>query len=306
LVVEKQRGNRPDTFSESNDTKAKMERILVDVDELTQKIGDPNWIPMDCRFALDRPELGAELYAQSHIPKSRYAHLDKDLSGAVTPSTGRHPLPRPEDFLSRLEQWGISEDTHVVAYDQNGGPFAARLWWLLRWIGHRHAYVLDGGFDAWVKNGETTTSELPSILPATRERPAKPSKEMWVTTDELKSELARGDARLVDARDNRRFRGEVEPIDPVAGHVPSAVNIPFLGNFKEAGGLLNAAQLHDRFAKVVGAGDPLAVIHICGSGVTACHNILAMEVAGLRGSRLYAGSWSEWIRNPDNPVALGE
>lgn len=283
-----------------------MTRVIVDVDELKQKIADPNWVVVDCRFSLDRPELGKELYLQSHIPKSRYADLDKGLSGAVTPSTGRHPLPQPDVFVSCLEQWGIGESTHVVAYDQMGGPFAARFWWLMRWIGHRHAYVLDGGFDAWVKKGESTTSELPSIAATTRARPAKLCEEMWVTTDELKSELESGEVMLVDARDSRRFRGEIEPIDPVAGHVPGAVNIPFQGNMKETGGLLDASRLHDRFARVLGPVDPHSVIHMCGSGVTACHNVLAMELAGLPGSRLYAGSWSEWIRNSNNPVAVGE
>lgn len=283
-----------------------MTRIMLDVDELKQKITAPGWVVIDSRFSLERPELGFELYLQGHIPSARYAHLDRDLSGKITAATGRHPLPSPNDFLACLERWGIDDSTHVVAYDQTGGAFAARLWWLLRWIGHEQAYVLDGGFDAWVTKGETITSELPFVVPTTLPRPAQPCKEMWVTTEELKAELTMGKTLLIDARDNRRFRGEIEPIDAVAGHIPGAVNIPYLGNMKEAGGLLDVSQLRSRFANVLGLLDSSSVVHTCGSGVTACHNVLAMEVAGLPGSRLYAGSWSEWIRDPNNPVAGGE
>jgi thiosulfate/3-mercaptopyruvate sulfurtransferase len=265
------------------------------------------WAVFDCRFDLARPEWGVSAYAAGHIPGAIYAHLDRDLSGPVTPTSGRHPLPTLERLAETLGRWGIDDTVQVVAYDQGNGAHAARLWWLLRWAGHRKVAVLNGGFAAWQQAKLPTDTTLGQRQPRTFvPRPA----EVVVSTAELEravaaGELASGTSVLVDARSADRFAGENETIDPVAGHIPGARNHPFLRNVDSRGRFISAAELRERWHATLGNAAMARTIAMCGSGVTACHNLLALEVAGLPGARLYAGSWSEWIRDRDRPVARG-
>ena len=276
---------------------------LIEPAALHARLGDPNWVVVDCRFNLLDPEAGRCAYRQGHIPGAYYAHLEEDLSGPVTPDSGRHPLPAAQHLACTLGAWGIRETSQVVVYDDAGGAIAARLWWLLRWLGHRTCAVLDGGLPAW------NAQDLP-LRPAMPERhigvfPERHNDDLWVDSATVLATVVQGDELLLDARANARYRGEQEPIDPVAGHIPNAVNLPLEGNLTREGWFLEPAALRSRFAAVLGERAPAQVLHMCGSGVTACHNLLAMEVAGLQGARLYVGSWSEWIRNPDRPVVTG-
>ena len=275
---------------------------LIDADTLNAHCTDPDWVVVDCRFNLADTEAGWRAYRESHIPGARYAHLDADLSSPITPATGRHPLPDPARLARILGEWGIGPDTQVVAYDDMGGMLAAaRLWWLLRWLGHRAGAVLDGGLPAWRQAHLPLTAELPAAQPIRFD--AKPDDRQWLTAEQVLALSA--EEVLLDARGVARYRGEMEPIDPTAGHIPGAVNVPTDGNLTSDGYFLPPAELRARFAAALGGRLPSAVAHSCGSGVTACHNLLAMEVAGLNGSRLYAGSWSEWIRDPARPIATG-
>ena len=266
------------------------------------------WAVIDCRFDLARPDWGASAYAAGHVPGAIYAHLDRDLSGPVTPASGRHPLPTLEGLAETLGRWGIDDTVQVVAYDQGNGAFAARLWWLLRWAGHQQVAVLNGGFAAW-QQARLPTDTTPGPRQARAFVP-RPGKVLTVSTAELEravaaGELASGTSVLVDARGADRFAGENETIDPVAGHIPGARNHPFLRNVDSRGRFVPAGELRERLQATLGDAATIQTIAMCGSGVTACHNLLALEVAGLPGARLYAGSWSEWIRDRDRPVARG-
>jgi thiosulfate/3-mercaptopyruvate sulfurtransferase len=285
---------------------------LITPRQLAARVEDRDLAIIDCRFDLGRPQWGREAYASARIPHALYAHLDHDLSGKVSASTGRHPLPPVDEMAERLGRWGIDGQVQVVAYDQGSGAYAARLWWLLRWLGHGRAAVLDGGFTAWQEERlpiETTPPESP----AQRERPARhfephADADMVVSTTQLEEliasrQFASAGVVLVDARSADRFAGRNETIDPVAGHIPSARNHPFTDNVDAAGRFLARSTLRERFANTLAGVPPDAAICMCGSGVSACHNLLAMEVAGLQGARLYDGSWSEWIRDPKRPVA---
>ncbi len=275
---------------------------LMNTATLCAHLSDPDWVVVDCRFILSDSEAGRRTYAAGHLPGARYAHLDDDLSGAITPATGRHPLPDPARLARKLGEWGIDHHSQVVAYDDMGGILAAaRLWWLLRWLGHGAVAVLDGGFSAWQRAGLPLTAELPVVKPTVFV--ARPNDQLWLTTAQIQN-LPK-EKLLLDARATARYRGEMEPIDPVAGHIPGAVNVPTEDNLTVSGCFRPAEELRARFTAVLGGQSPTVVAHSCGSGVTACHNLLAMEVAGLSGSRLYAGSWSEWIRDPNRPIATG-
>jgi thiosulfate/3-mercaptopyruvate sulfurtransferase len=272
------------------------------------------WAVIDCRFDLARPDWGASAYAAGHVPGAIYAHLDRDLSGPVTPASGRHPLPTLEGLAETLGRWGIDDTVQVVAYDQGNGAFAARLWWLLRWAGHQQVAVLNGGFAAWQQAGlPVETTQATDTTPGLRQPRAfvpRPGKVLTVSTAELEravaaGELASGTSVLVDARGADRFAGENETIDPVAGHIPGARNHPFLRNVDSRGRFVPAGELRERLQATLGDAATIQTIAMCGSGVTACHNLLALEIAGLPGARLYAGSWSEWIRDRDRPVARG-
>ena len=275
---------------------------LIDVATLHAHRDDPTWIIVDCRFNLMEPEAGRRAYQAGHIPGARYAHLDEDLSSPITPTTGRHPLPDPAQLAARLGAWGIDDCIQVIAYDDMGGMLAAaRLWWLLRWLGHPAVAVLDGGWSAWQRAGLPASVEPVVCQPKTFQ--AQPDDRSWLSTAQV---MALPPEQVVlDARGAARYRGEVEPIDPVAGHIPGALNLPTEGHLQSDGHFLPASELRVRFQTVLGDRAPASVVHSCGSGVTACHNLLAMEAAGLVGSRLYAGSWSEWIRDPARPVATG-
>ncbi len=273
----------------------------------TQQLAEfkkPDWVIIDCRFDLSTPDWGFLNYQEGHLPDSIYAHLDHDLSGKVTHRTGRHPLPDPNVFSTALTAWGIQKDTQVVVYDTTGGSFAVRLWWLLRYYGHSQVAVLDGGFPAWLRECRPTQSGVYQPNPAAV--PFIPSfhPEMLVSADEV--ERIRQDPAylLIDARSPQRFSGEIEPIDSVAGHIPGAINRFHAKNLTREGMLKSSSVLQTEFAQLLNNTPPENVVVYCGSGVTSCHHLLAMEIAGLKGARLYAGSWSEWIRDPSRPIAV--
>ncbi|MDD1624312.1 MAG: sulfurtransferase [Methylococcaceae bacterium] len=276
---------------------------LISATTLHQHLNDPNWVVVDCRFSLANSDAGDYAYRHGHIPHARYAHLNRDLSSAITDFTGRHPLPDFTLLAKKLGAWGIANDSQVIVYDDAGGAFAGRLWWLLRCLGHDKVAVLNGGIQQWQKQGFSLTTTLPAIKPATF-RPYL-NTAYWLNASQVQNCLAKKAVCLIDARTPERYRGEQEPIDPVAGHIPGAQNRAFQSNLDNQGLFLSADSLHNQFKKLIGTSRPEQVVHYCGSGVTACHNLLAMEYAGLTGSKLYAGSWSEWIRNKNRPVAAG-
>ena len=282
-------------------------KTLIEVDSLQELLGQPRLAVIDCRFDLMNPEAGRQAYLRAHIPGARYADLNRDLSAPVGPHTGRHPLPLPELFAGRLGAMGIGNDTQVVAYDEANGSIAARLWWMLRWLGHDAAAVLDGGFKAWTARGGALQSGEadPAAEAVARQFTPRIDADSVVSTAEVERGLQDFKAVLVDARAQERYAGTVEPIDPVAGHIPGAVNHPFTANLGADGRFLPAAELKRRWQERLAGGDLENLVAMCGSGVTACHNLLSLEVAGLTGGKLYAGSWSEWIRDPRRPVARG-
>lgn len=274
---------------------------LISATALAKRLGDSAWIVVDCRFDLTDPGAGNAAYRRGHIPGARYAHLDNDLARGPGPADGRHPLPRVEDFTATLGAWGISNATSVVVYDEMSGAIAARLWWMLRWIGHRAAYVLDGGLKAWEGAGLPLDREIPRIRAG--QYAARDVRRDWVVpTDRIRPEMAKG-AKLVDARAPERFQGVAEPIDAVAGHVPDAVNWPFSDALQSDGMLRPADELRTSLRHLTV--QPGGLIAMCGSGVTACHLLLAVNAAGLGDGRVYIGSWSEWIRDPGRPIATG-
>ena len=278
---------------------------LVETETLAAHIGDPGWAVFDCRFLLSDPAAGEARYTESHIPGARYLHTDRDLSRPVTPDTGRHPLPDPAALADVLGRAGVGGDTQIVGYDDAGGVYAARLWWLARWLGHRKVAVLNGGWQQWLKEERAVSREIPAPSPK-RFPHAQVEEGAWLSSADI-LEMVRGRkrGRLVDERGATRFRGEEEPIDPVAGHVPGAVNLPFASSVAEDGRFKCPAVLRQQLEQALDGMRPEQAVFMCGSGVTACHGLLAMEVAGLKGARLYAGSWSEWIRDPARPVAAG-
>jgi len=282
---------------------------LIDASALAAHLDDPRWVVFDCRHDLADPDAGRRAYAAGHIPGARFLHLDHDLSDQAPAADGvfrgRHPLPRRPALLETLRAAGVGDDTQVIACDAHGGMFAARLWWLLRWLGHERVAVLDGGLAAWQEAGLPLTTDAPPPRPhgALSDRPARVAT---ATAQQLQAELAApATARrtVVDARAPDRFRGENETLDPVGGHIPGAKNRFFKDNLAADGRFKPAAQLRAEFAALLD--DPARAVMQCGSGVTACHNLLALEVAGLRGAALYPGSWSEWCADPLRPVARG-
>ena len=278
---------------------------LISTADLAQHLTDPKWAVVDARFSLTETEAGRRDYQAAHIPGAVYAHLDEDLSGPIIPGrTGRHPLPAIEVFAKTLSHWGIEAGTQVVVYDGAGGSVAGRLWWMLRWLGHDAAAVLDGGWARWLKEGRPAKAGVES-------RPARafsphPRPELLAGLEEVADMGQKAEARLVDARAWERYRGEQETIDPVAGHIPGAMCLPITENLGPEGLFLPPTMLRQRFEAMLGGLRPEQVVFYCGSGVSAAHNILAMAHAGLDGSRLYVGSWSEWIADPGRPVATGD
>ena len=275
---------------------------LIDTATLAARLTDPTVVIIDCRFELAKPEAGELAYAAGHIPGAAYAHLDRDLSGPKTGSNGRHPLPSPSVLAATLGRLGIDATTQVIAYDQDNGMHASRLWWLLRWMGHEAVAVLDGGFAAWVADGRAMAQDVEVHAARTFSGAANPDHTVDAA---VVGALARsGSARVIDARAPERYRGEIEPIDPVAGHIPGAVNYWFARNLLN-GRFRSAEALRAEFETLVSGVAMDQVVSYCGSGVTGCHNLLALEHAGLRGARLYPGSWSEWVSDRSRPVAQG-
>jgi thiosulfate/3-mercaptopyruvate sulfurtransferase len=276
---------------------------LIDVGTLARQNGRAGLVVVDCRFNLTDPAAGRAAYDRGHVPGARYAHLEDDLSRQPSAAEGRHPLPDMACFAATLGGWGITAEDTVVCYDEGSGAIAARLWWLLRHVGHRDCAVLDGGFAAWQEAGLAEEQEAPSWTARCYE-PRSTDARRVVATPDLAARLAAGDL-LVDARGAPRYRGEQEPIDPVAGHVPGARNRPFASNVTASGRFRPAAELRTELLELLGDREPSALIAMCGSGVTACHLLLALEVAGFEGGALYAGSWSEWIRDASRPIKTG-
>jgi len=280
-------------------------KTLVDAATLAQHVTDPRWVVIDCRHDLMNPAFGRDAYAAGHIPGAQFASIDDDLSGPKNASDasfrGRHPLPGRAALIDTLRRLGIDDDTQVVAYDAHGGMYAARLWWLLRWIGHEAVAVLDGGLPAWQAQGfDVVTDTAPRAAGNVSDRPAL---TRTVTVDDVEANLTSAMNVVVDARAPDRFRGENETIDPVGGHIPGAKNRFFKDNLNADGTFRSAEELWGAFTPLFDV--PTSAIMQCGSGVTACHNLLAMEVAGLPGAALYPGSWSEWCADPKRPVATG-
>jgi thiosulfate/3-mercaptopyruvate sulfurtransferase len=275
---------------------------LIGVEQLHDHLFNQNWCVIDVRHDLADRTAGPRAYAAGHVPGAVFAHMDDDLSGAKTGSNGRHPLPEREDLVQRFRDWGIDNGMQIVAYDANGGQFAARLWWLARWLGHDRVALLDGGWQAWMAK-MNWSSTAPAERAPGRFVAGAPLVELVVAADVA---AALGRELLVDARIGERYRGAAEPIDPVAGHIPGARNRSWQSNLNDDLTFKPAAELQREFKAVLGGHAPADTTCYCGSGVTACHHVFAMELAGLPGSRLYAGSWSEWIADPARPVATGD
>ena len=277
-----------------------MHTTLISTDELQKNLG--SWRVFDCRHDLMKPDLGEQQYRESHIPGALFAHLDRDLSAPRDGRNGRHPLPYPGAFLAWLGQQGLKRDDQIVCYDAGPGTIAARLWWMLRWIGHDGAAVLDGGLAKWLKEGRPMSSEIPRV--AHNAYPARVRENRAVGVGTLEQ---RGDKLLLlDARAPARFRGEQEPIDRVAGHIPGALNRPSSRNLGADGTFRSPRELRSEFDAMLHGRRADDVVHYCGSGISACHNVLAMAIAGYPLTRLYPGSWSEWSADPKRPIARGQ
>ena len=274
---------------------------LIQVETLRKVYSQPDWLLVDTRFDLSDPSWGFADYHRGHIPGAVFADLDRHLSGPKTPSSGRHPLPDPEVFKAFLGQIGVDRTRRVVVYDTVSGAFAARLWWMLKNYGHRNVAVLDGGFQAWVDAG-LPVSQGVETNPETIFT-GEPDHTQVVTTSQAVELLQHPGRILLDARSPERYRGEIEPIDTVAGHIPGSLNRFHQLNLTHQGVLKDPATLRHEFDLLFEGKTPDQVVVYCGSGVTSCHHILSMQVAGLPGALLYAGSWSEWIRDPDRPIA---
>ena len=258
-------------------------------------------VVIDWRFDLADPALGERRYCEGHLPQAQYAHLDKQLSGTIMPDTGRHPLPDFKAFHAQIERWGITNQTQIVAYDDTSGFFAARLWWLLRALGHQRVAVLDGGMQAWAElNGplehSTARTSCQTYTP-------RLNKDNYYDVDELQQAMETDRCVLIDARTKIRYDGIEEPIDPIAGHIPGALNLPSADNLDENGYFLAASTIRSTYQRLIEPFKPDQAVHYCGSGVFACFGVLAMEVAGLEGSKIYPGSWSEWIRDSARGIA---
>jgi thiosulfate/3-mercaptopyruvate sulfurtransferase len=281
-----------------------MFNTLITPAALAVRLADPACVVVDVRHDLALPERwGEDQYRASHVPGARFAHIDRDLSAPKTGRSGRHPLPAADAAAALFGRLGVAPGTQVVAYDQGNGMFASRLWWMLRWLGHDAVAVLDGGFERWTREGRPVNADVPPPSSATfTAAPPRPT----ATATEIGRALGSDALTLIDARVPERYRGEVEPLDPVAGHIPGARNRPFGSNVNPDATFKPADALRREFATLLRDAPLDRVVHYCGSGVTGCHNVLAMEIAGLAGTRLYPGSWSEWCADPSRPVATGD
>jgi thiosulfate/3-mercaptopyruvate sulfurtransferase len=281
-----------------------MYSTLISTADLALHLADPSLVVVDVRHDLGQPDTWGEAeYRRAHIPGARFVHMDRDLAAPKTGMNGRHPLPSAEASAALFGRLGVDASKQVVAYDQGPGSYAARLWWMLRWLGHDAVAVLDGGYAVWEREGRPVTADVPAVVPASFiARPSAPVVDVATVAATLGSPSM----LLVDARGRERFRGDVEPIDKVAGHIPGAINRPYTDNLAADGRFKPARELRADFSALIGDHAPSAIVHTCGSGVTACHNLLAMEHAGLGGARLYPGSWSEWSADPTRPIARGD
>lgn len=277
---------------------------LIDCETLARHLGDPSWVVLDARVNLADRAAGETMYHAGHIPGARHADLERDLSDMRVQGEGRHPWPRDADFAATLGAWGIEPETQVVVHDADQGMFAARAWWLLRVMGHQAVAVLDGGFARWTALDLPVATELPDVRPRAP-YPGTFDRSLLFSHEDVIAHLAHG-GLLVDARAPERFRGEAEPLDRKAGHVPGAVNRPFARNLAADGRFKSQQELFAEFAGLLSGRTPSDLVSMCGSGVTAAHNLLAMAHAGLVGAKLYTGSWSGWISDDDRPVATGD
>lgn len=280
-----------------------MFNTLISTDELANHLKDPTWVVIDCRFDLADKYWGVEEYAVLHIPGAVYAHLEKDICGPITPTSGRHPLQDPKRFIAAMQRLGVSNDSQVVVYDATGGGMAGRLWWQLKFFGHEKVALLNGGLPKWLTEGRETAEGIETNTDGNFN--GTPNERMMVTTDEVKTLLGSKTHAIIDARAPERFRGEVEPIDVVAGRIPGALNRFYNDNLDKDGQFLSADSLKTAFETLLQGLKPQEAVVYCGSGTTACHNLVAMAYAGLPMPRLYVGSWSEWIRDPQNPIYKG-
>lgn len=279
--------------------------LLISPQELAAHLDDPNWIVFDCRFLLSQPNEKEAYYLKAHIAGAAYAHLDRDLSAPIIPGvTGRHPLPTPEEAARRFGRMGIGPGMQVVAYDDQGGSLAAvRLWWMLRWLGHDAVAVLDGGWQGWLSEDLPLQSGRETRPPQTFI--ARPRQGMYLTTEQVDQLRRDPSYRVIDVRAPERYRGEVEPIDPVAGHIPGAINAPYTDNLNAEGKFRSPEELRAYYQALLGETPAERTVFYCGSGVTSIHSVLAMLIAGMGEAKLYAGSWSEWIADRRRPVATG-
>lgn len=281
-----------------------MHKSIISASTLAANLEHPEWRIIDCRFNLADTEAGRAAYEASHLPGALYAHLDEHLSGPILPGiTGRHPMPDADALANFLSGCGVAAGVQVVVYDDRAGGVAARLWWLLRWLGHEAVAVLDGGWAAWQAAGYPVSADIP--VPARHQFVAKPNPEMVVDADEVAVLSQDADFVVADARAPERYSGEVEPIDPVAGHIPGAINYPFLRNLDEQGHFLPPAMLREQLEASTAHRPASQVAFYCGSGVTACHNALAFVHAGMGMPKIYPGSWSEWITDEKRGIARG-
>ena len=280
-----------------------MLNTLISTNELADHLNDLNWVVIDCRFDLADKEWGAEEYAQLHIPGAVYAHMEKDICGPITPTSGRHPLPDGKVFIAAMQRLGVNNDSQVVVYDATGGGMAGRLWWQLKFYGHEKVVLLNGGFPKWLTEGRDTAEGVESN--PSGDFTGTPNERMMVTTDEVTAMLGSKINAIIDARAPERFRGEVEPIDTVAGRIPGALNRFYNDNLDKNGQFLPTDALRKAFETLLGDLKPQDAVAYCGSGTTACHNLVAMAYAGLPMPRLYVGSWSEWIRDTMRTVGKG-
>ncbi|MBO1013334.1 sulfurtransferase [Achromobacter sp. SD115] len=282
-----------------------MTMTLISAADLAARLDAPDVRVFDVRHDLANHAAGRQAYDAGHIPGARYLDHETELAAARTGKNGRHPLPSRAALGALMAAHGVTPRTLVVAYDASGGMYAAHLWWMLRWLGHDQVAVLDGGWQAWTAAGLPTTTEAAAAVRAGD--PVEPGSSLAGSVDAqaVLDNISRQAFTVIDARAANRYRGEVEPMDPVAGHIPGALNRPNGENLQADGRFKPAAQLREEFASLLDGRDPAAIVHQCGSGITACHNLLSMEIAGLSGSRLYPGSWSEWCSDPSRPVATG-
>ncbi|MCY4420149.1 MAG: sulfurtransferase [Gammaproteobacteria bacterium] len=277
---------------------------IISTQDLQENLGNENWFIFDCRYQLNDPGAGLDKFRQGHVPGAQHVDMDRDLSSPMTETSGRHPLPDAGHFIENLRAWGLGNDSQVVCYDDLSGAFAARMWWMLNWIGHENVAVLDGGIKKWVAEERPLETE-------TRDRPrgsftGEADPGMCVDIGFVQHSLEQETISLLDARSSERFTARDQKSDPVPGHVPGATSYPFAGNLGQDKVFLPASELMQRYESMFSERPPEQIINMCGSGVTACHNILATRIAGLPWTRLYVGSWSEWLKDPARPVATGD